>query len=360
MASETEVAAMRRAVELAGRGRGAASPNPVVGCVVLDATGATAGEGFYEHDRALHAEIRALIEAGDRARCGTVVVTLEPCRHRGRTAPCSAAIVAAGVRRVVVGARDPNPVAAGGADELRGAGVDVELGVLRAETERVNAAWFTAVRQRRPFVTWKYAASLDGRSAAADGSSRWITGEDARADVHRLRAESDAVIVGSGTLLADDPQLTARCPEARRQPLRVVADSGARTPGTARVLDGAAPSLVAVAEDAPAAGLEAATSVVRLPRGPDGLDLVALLTELYARGVVSALLEGGPTLAASFLRGGLVDRVVAYLAPLLLGGEGLPALAAAGVSTLGAGHRLRLEEVARIGADVRVTAGRAQ
>ena len=355
MANEFEVAAMRRAVELAGRGRGTASPNPMVGCVVLDASGAVAGEGWYECDRVLHAEIRALIQARGRARGGTLVVTLEPCRHSGRTPPCSEAIVAAGIRRAVIAARDPNPVAAGGAEDLRSAGVDVELGGF-PEAERLNEAWFTSIRRRRPFVTWKYAASLDGRSAAKDGTSQWITGTEARADVHRLRAESDAVIVGSGTLLADDPHLTARCPGPRRQPLRVVVDGRARTPRDARLLDDAAPSLVAVAEDAEAADLEGVTSVVRLPRGPRGLDLAVLMTDLYARGVVSALLEGGPVLAASFLRAGMVDRVVAYLAPLLLGGEGRSALADADVSTLTAAHRLRLDDVTRIGADVRMTA----
>lgn len=356
MANETEVAAMRRAYDLAERGRGAASPNPCVGCVVLDGFGAVVGEGLYECDRVLHAEVRALIEAGDRARGGTVVVTLEPCRHRGRTGACTEAILAAGVRRVVVAVCDPNPVAAGGADELRGAGVDVEVGVLAEQGERVNQAWLTSSRHRRPFVTWKYGASLDGRSAAADGTSQWITGSEARADVHRLRAASDAVIVGSGTVLADDPRLTARHPDVSRQPLRVVVDSAARTPPAAHVVDGTAPSLVAVSEDACAAHLEAATSLIRLPRGAAGLEPSALLGELHNRGVVFALLEGGPTLAASFLRAGLVDRVVAYLAPLLLGGEGHPALADTGISTLAAAHGLRFEEVSRIGADVRVTA----
>lgn len=358
MASESEIAAMRRAVDLAERGRWVASPNPTVGCVVLDASGIPVGEGYYDDDRVLHAEVRALIQAGDRALNGTAVVTLEPCKHVGRTGPCTAAIIDAGIRRVVVAVRDPHPRAGGGSEVLRAAGVDVEVGVLADAGERVNAPWLTFVRRDRPYVTWKYAATLDGRSAAADGSSQWITSAEARADVHRLRAESDAVVVGSETVLADDPRLTARAPGVQRQPLRVVVDTAARLPARARVLDGAAPTLLAIAEDAPDTPLEAQCGVIRLPRATGGLDVAALLAELHARDVVSALLEGGPRLAASFLRDGLVDRVVAYLAPMLLGEEGRAAVGEVGIATLTGAVRLKLADVARIGPDVRVTAER--
>jgi diaminohydroxyphosphoribosylaminopyrimidine deaminase/5-amino-6-(5-phosphoribosylamino)uracil reductase len=208
----------------------------------------------------------------------------------------------------------------------------------------------------RPFVTWKLGASLDGRIAAVDGSSRWITSEEARADAHRLRAESDAVVVGSGTQRIDDPQLTVRGTSVIRQPLRVVVDSNARTSTGARVLDSAAPTLIAVAEDADAAHLEARAEVVRLARDAAGLDLHALLDALAARHVRTILLEGGPTLAGSFLAAGLVDRVIAYIAPVLIGGGGRSAIEGAGATSIEEALRLRVEDVVRIGPDFRLTA----
>ncbi|GAA0359099.1 bifunctional diaminohydroxyphosphoribosylaminopyrimidine deaminase/5-amino-6-(5-phosphoribosylamino)uracil reductase RibD [Microbispora corallina] len=344
---------MRRAVALAARGQGGTSPNPVVGCVVLDASGEVAGEGFHAYAGGPHAEVVALREAGERARGGTAYVTLEPCNHTGRTGPCAGALLEAGVARVVVAVADPNPVAAGGAETLASRGVRVEAGLLAEEAERVNAAWLTFARSRRPYVTWKFAATLDGRSAARDGTSQWITSPEARAEVHRLRAESDAVLVGVGTVLADDPSLTARVPEPlRARPvLRVVADPGARTPASARVLDDAAPTLVAVADDAVVPPHLA--GAVRLPRADGGIHLRALMAELHGRQIVSVLLEGGPTLAGSFLREGLVDRVVGYLAPALLG-AGAAALGPAGVETIAEAHRLEFEEVTPVGPDLRI------
>jgi diaminohydroxyphosphoribosylaminopyrimidine deaminase / 5-amino-6-(5-phosphoribosylamino)uracil reductase len=235
--------------------------------------------------------------------------------------------------------------------------VDVEAQVLAAEASRVIGPWVTAVGRGRPHVTWKYAATLDGRTAALDGSSQWITGEAARADVHRERFRVDAVIAGVGTVIADDPHLTARDAPATRQPLRVVVDSDARTSPSARVLDGAAPTLVAVADDAPPSRLEglqaAGAEVLRLPRRDGHVDLSALLRALYDREVVIALLEGGATLAGSFVRGGLVDRIVGYHAPLMLG-AGAPTIADLGVTTLTDAIRLDLDEVDRIGNDVRI------
>lgn len=358
--SAAEIAAMRRAVELAARGIGTTSPNPVVGAVILDASGRVVGEGFHERAGGPHAEVVALQAAGVAARGGTAVVTLEPCNHTGRTGPCTHALIEAGVARVVAAVRDPYEAAAGGAETLAAAGIDVETGVLAEEAEQVNEAWLTFVRKQRPFITWKYGSSLDGRVAAADGSSRWVTSTEARADAHRLRAESDAVIVGSGTVLADDPHLAVRKAEVRRaQPLRVVVDSEARTPPTARVLDDAAPTLIAVAEDADADHLaKGGAQLLRCPRalaGP-GLDLTALTRALHERDVVSVLLEGGPTLAGAFLAEGLVDRVVAYIAPVLIGGGGLPALSGLGAPSIDAALRLRLDEVATIGPDVRLVA----
>jgi len=355
---------MRRAMELAASVVGATSPNPPVGAVVLDAAGAVVGEGATRPPGQAHAEVVALAGAGERARGGTAVVTLEPCAHTGRTGPCADALVAAGVARVVYAVDDPDPVAAGGADRLRAAGVDVEAGVLAEEAARgALEPWLRAVRDHRPYVTWKLAATLDGRVAAADGSSRWITGEAARADVHRLRATVDAVAVGVGTVLADDPVLTVRAPDgtpAARQPLRVVLDARGRTPRTARVLDGTARTLVVLGPAAPdptgATDAAGRVEVLRVPPAPGGgLDLAAVLRDLHDRGVRHLLLEGGPTLAGSFVRSGLVDRVVAYLAPALLG-AGPAALGPAGIGTIGEALRLEPDDVTTFGPDVRITA----
>ncbi|HLV59566.1 MAG TPA: bifunctional diaminohydroxyphosphoribosylaminopyrimidine deaminase/5-amino-6-(5-phosphoribosylamino)uracil reductase RibD [Natronosporangium sp.] len=346
MATQAELAAMGRAVELAARGLGTTSPNPVVGCVILDADGAVVGEGFHAYAGGPHAEIVALAQAGERARGGTVVVTLEPCDHHGVTGPCTEALIRAGVKRVVIGVKDPHPRAAGGEQRLRAAGIDVEVGVRQAEVEAGNIFWLTAVRRGRPYVIWKYAATLDGRSAAADGSSMWITSEAARMDVHAHRCTVDAVIVGVGTVLADDPQLTARNLRdgslAIKQPLRVVVDSAGRTPPDARVRDGSAPTWIATAAE--------------FGGGPDDqVDLNALLKRLYERDVRAALLEGGPRLAGAFLSAGLVDRVVGYLAPKMLG-AGPNALVDTGITTISEAIELELIDVTRIGPDLRFTA----
>ena len=331
MASSSEIAAMRRALAAAARGP-AHGPNPRVGCVILDAAGAVVGEGRHEGAGTPHAEVVALAAAGPAARGGTAVVTLEPCDHTGRTGPCSHALLDAGVARVVIAADDVNPVAAGGARTLRAAGVDVETGALADDSRALNRYWEFAVGTGRPFVTWKFAATLDGRSAAADGTSRWITGPAARADVHARRATSDAVLVGTGTVLADDPQLTVRDADGRpvaRQPLRVVL--GRRPlPPTARVLDGDAETLVLADRD-PALALK----------------------QLHEREVRHVWLEGGPTVAAAFWRAGLVDEVVAYLAPALLG-AGAAAVGDLGITTIGQAARLVPSEVRRLGDDVLV------
>jgi diaminohydroxyphosphoribosylaminopyrimidine deaminase/5-amino-6-(5-phosphoribosylamino)uracil reductase len=276
--------------------------------------------------------VTALARAGERARGSTVVVTLEPCAHTGRTGPCADALIAAGVTRVVIAVPEPTAPAGGGADRLRAAGIDVEVGVERAEAEDgALAGWLTGVREHRPFVIWKVAATLDGRVGAADGTSRWITGEVARTAVHALRATCDAVVVGSGTVLADDPQLTVRDADGRnvaRQPLRVVADRSGRVPPVARVLDDAAPTHVSRAAD-PA----------------------ALLAELFDRDVRRVLLEGGPTLAAAFLRQGLVDEVLVHVAPKLLG-SGPTLVGDLGIATIADALDLTLVEVTRLGGDV--------
>lgn len=359
MATPAETAAMQRALVLAASAVGSTNPNPPVGAVALSADGRIVGEGCTQQVGGAHAEVVALAAAAEAAADGTLVATLEPCRHVGRTGPCTDAIVAARVRRVVFAVGDPNGEAAGGAEVLRGAGIDVESGLLADDARVTLGPWLTAVRRRRPHVTWKYAATLDGRTAAPDGTSRWITGPEARRDVHRLRLASDAVVVGIGTVLADDPQLTVRDEVAARQPLRVVVDGSGRTPLSARVLDDAAPTLVAVGADADPERVKALRSssadVVELPRREGRIDLGALLVELFERDALLLLLEGGATLAGSFVRDRLVDRVVGYYAPALLG-AGPPVLGAAGVTTIGEAVRLDVDNVTRIGADVRIDA----
>jgi diaminohydroxyphosphoribosylaminopyrimidine deaminase / 5-amino-6-(5-phosphoribosylamino)uracil reductase len=337
MASQDEVAAMRRALDLARAPGVPLGPKPRVGCVLLDGSGAVVATGHHRGAGTPHAEADALAQAGPRARGATAVVTLEPCNHTGRTGPCAQALAQAGVSRVVFGQPDENPAASGGADALRAAGVDVEGGVLAAEAAQVNRVWTFAMRHRRPFVTWKYAATLDGRSAAADGTSQWITSLAARRDVHRLRAECDAVVVGTGTVLADDPRLTVRDADGQplaEQPLRVVVGRS-EIPADARVLDSVAETLLLHTHD---------------PH--------EVASELFARDRHHVWLEGGPTLAGAFLRGGLVDEVVAYLAPVLLG-AGRHALDDAGISTLTEAVRLDVTDVSPIGPDLRLT-GRPQ
>ena len=359
MASPDEVAAMRRALALSVAALGSTNPNPSVGAVVIDAGGHVVGEGSTAAAGGEHAEVRALRAAGEAARGSTLIVTLEPCNHCGRTPPCTDAIVAAGVARVGYALADPHPIAQGGAGRLIRAGVDVEAGILADDVEVVLGAWICAAGRGRPFATWKYAATLDGHTSAADGTSRWITGAEARRDVHRERLHSDAVVVGIGTVLADDPALTVRAVPAPRQPVRVVIDSSARTPVTARVLDGSADTLIVVGDPADSDRVadlrRAGAEVVRLP-GPDGrVDLSSFATQLFQRGCYLVLVEGGATLAAALVRAGLIDRVVGYHAPALLGG-GSPVLGDLGIATISDALRFRLDDVSRVGEDVRVIA----
>lgn len=328
--------AMALAVAASERVRGTTSPNPPVGCVILDAGGEVVGEGATRPPGGAHAEVVALARAGERARGGTAVVTLEPCAHHGRTPPCTGALLDAGVARVVFAVADPNPKAAGGAEVLRAGGVLVEGGLSGEAVARGPLrAWLHFARTGRPHVTWKYAASLDGRVAAGDGTSRWISSPESRAEVHEFRAKVDAIVVGTGTVRTDDPRLTARTPrpgqDGARQPLRVVVGKSDLPPG-ARVLDD-----------------EAETMHLRT-HDPD-----VVLGALAARGVVDVLLEGGPTLAGAFTASGRVDRVLAYLAPKFLG-DGPQALRDAGVSTVTDAVGLVVEQVSMCGPDVRVSA----
>ena len=346
MASAVEVHAMQRAMDASRAVLGTTSPNPPVGAVVLDATGSVIAIGATHPIGGPHAEVVALQSAGDLAAGSTLVVTLEPCAHTGNTGPCVDAIQRAGVRRVVYAVPDPNPLAAGGAAVLSDAGIDVEAGVLADDVAAGPLeSWLHHIRTGRPFVTWKYAASLDGRVAAPDGSSRWVSGPEARADAHRLRAEADAVVVGIGTVLTDDPRLTVRDDEDRpaaRQPLRVILDTSGRTPADAAVLDESAPTLVLSGADLPVVG--------------GHIDPHAVLGVLHDRGIVNVLLEGGPTVAMAFVRAELVDRVIGYVAPKLIGGGGLPALAGEGAPSIDKAWQLRIVEVTQLGDDLRIVA----
>jgi diaminohydroxyphosphoribosylaminopyrimidine deaminase / 5-amino-6-(5-phosphoribosylamino)uracil reductase len=318
---------MTRALELACTPGVPTGPNPRVGCVLLDAEGRTVSEGFHRGAGTPHAEVDALQRAGDRARGTTAVVTLEPCNHSGRTGPCAQALVEAGVARVVFAQSDPNPVAAGGAQTLKEAGVEVGQGLLVEEAREVNRVWTFAVEHGRPFVTWKFAATLDGRSGAADGTSRWVSSPAARLDTHRLRGLSDVILAGTGTVLVDDPELTVRDAQGRpvpHQPLRAV--MGLReVPAGRRVLNAAAETVLLATRDPAEA-----------------------LGELFARDRQHVFLEGGPTLGAAFLKAGLVDEVVAYVAPMLLG-AGTSAVADLGITTISDAVRFDVVDIRVVG-----------
>jgi diaminohydroxyphosphoribosylaminopyrimidine deaminase/5-amino-6-(5-phosphoribosylamino)uracil reductase len=360
---DPDAAFMDLALRLARKGAATVSPNPAVGAVVVAGgmAGGMAGTGWHRRPGEDHAEVIALREAGDAARGATLYVTLEPCTHHGRTPPCVDAVLGAGVGRVVVAMADPDPRVAGrGIAALRAAGVSVEVGLRGKEAELLNEAYGLHRRLGRPFVTYKAAATLDGATAALDGSSQWITGPAARRDVHRLRAASDAVCVGVGTVLADNPSLTVRGVASSRRPLRVVVDTFGRTPPEAQVLSPGTPTVVAVTDAAPAAARatleEAGAEVLCLPAEGGRVSLPALLGALGARPVASLLLEGGPTLAASFVTAGLVGRYLVYLAPALMG-EGTPGILQGwGAAGIGDARRLALRSVRRIGEDLRVEA----
>jgi diaminohydroxyphosphoribosylaminopyrimidine deaminase / 5-amino-6-(5-phosphoribosylamino)uracil reductase len=354
---------MWRALELAALGRGLVSPNPMVGAVVVR-DGRVVGEGWHEGPGMPHAEARALGAAGTLARGATIYCTLEPCDHVGRTPPCTSAIIESGVVRAVVAAGDPNPLVDGrGFDRLRASGVEVVGGVLEEPSRRLNAAFERHVVSGLPFVTLKSAASLDGKTAAPDRSSRWITGEAAREDAHHLRAASDAIVVGAGTVIDDDPALTVRDPSyCGHPPLRVVVDASGRVPAHARVFDGSAPTLIATTGLAPREAVDAWTAAGAdvesfEPDEMGGVCLPDMLAHLGKRDVQGLLLEGGATLAWSFVEQHLIDRVVLYLAPKLIGGAQAPGvLMGEGFAPIGRAVGLRIVSVERIGDDLKVEA----
>jgi diaminohydroxyphosphoribosylaminopyrimidine deaminase/5-amino-6-(5-phosphoribosylamino)uracil reductase len=351
---------MRAALALARRGLGNAWPNPAVGCVLVK-DGRVIGRGWTQPGGRPHAETEALRRAGDAARGATAYVTLEPCSHHGRTPPCCEALAEAGIARVVMAMRDPDPRVNGrGLAMLRGAGIAVEEGLLEAEARALNAGFFRRIQAGMPVVTLKLASTLDGRIATASGESRWITGEAARREVHALRARHDAILVGSGTVLADDPDLTCRIPGMERVPmLRVVADGRLRTPPNARLVQsaGVAPVLVITAPGHPPAAqapfIAAGADIITAPaHAGGGLDLPSLLRALGRRGVTRVLAEGGAGLAAALLRQGLVDRLVWFHAPAVMGGDGHPAIEGLRLAALSAMPRFRRTALRAIGDDM--------
>ena len=354
-----DTAHMRAALSLARRGVGNTWPNPSVGCVVVR-DGRVAGRAVTAAGGRPHAEPVALEMAGAACAGATVYVTLEPCCHHGRTPPCTDALIAAGVSRVVIAARDPDPRVNGqGISRLRAAGIQVDEGLLGDEAAEVIAGFATRVRLGRPLVTLKLASTLDGRIATRSGESRWITGEAARRAVHALRGRHDAVMVGVGTALADDPDLTCRLPGFRPNPVvRVVVDSSLRTPLTSRLVRTAAdaPSWFLAGETADparrAAFIAAGAKIFALPRAGEGIDLAAGLIALAGEGITRVLVEGGAQLAAALLRADLVDRVAWFHAPSVMGADGWPAAQAFGIQALAAMPRFERSFAMPLGADM--------
>jgi diaminohydroxyphosphoribosylaminopyrimidine deaminase / 5-amino-6-(5-phosphoribosylamino)uracil reductase len=366
MYSPFDTRMMARALQVARRGQYSAMPNPHVGCVLVR-DGHVIGEGFTRPVGGNHAEIEALLAAGDAAGA-TAYVTLEPCSHHGKTGPCADALVRAGVAHVVVALLDPNPLVAGqGVDKLRAAGITVACGLLEAEARRIIPGFIARMTRGRGRVRAKLAMSLDGRTAMADGASQWISGAAARRDVQRLRAMSCAIVTGVNTVLADDCALTVRSGELAssrnaaaladgRQPLRVVLDSRLRTPAGAQVLKGDAPTLFChdAAVAVPVAIASSTAQRLALPRGEHGLDLAALMNHLAAQQCNEILVESGPRLAGALLQSGLLDELIVYMAPALLGDRARPLLALP-LTHMADKIQLQVEDVRKVGADWRFT-----
>ena len=355
--SDADRAHMAHALALAGRGLYTTTPNPGVGCVIVR-DGAVIGEGWHERAGGPHAEVNALADARGRgldARGATLYVTLEPCNHTGRTPPCAAEVVAAGIARVVAAMADPNPAAAHGAGRLRAAGIAVDIGLLEDEARELNIGFASRMTRGRPWVRLKAAASLDGRTALVSGESQWITGEAARADGHRWRARACAILTGIGTVRQDDPQLSVRSVATPRQPRRIVVDRHAETPPAARVLAGEAALIVTAGGRNPdwPGGVE----VLTLPDANRRIDLPALMRALGERGVNELHVEAGAKLNGALLAAGLVDELLLYLAPCLLGdpGRGVAEFATA-IGRLSDRIRVAIHDVERVGDDLRLLA----
>lgn len=356
--SASDHAHMARALQRAGRGLATTMPNPRVGCVIARGD-EVLGEGWHQRAGGPHAEADALAAAGAGARGATAYVTLEPCAHHGRTPPCADALIEAGVARVVIASADSSQQSAG-IDRLRAAGIQVETGLMQAQARELNRGFFSRIERGRPWLRVKLAMSLDGRTALASGESKWITSPGARADVQRWRARSSALLTGIGTVLADDPALTVRPQEAGEAadmpfvpPLRVVLDRRLRTPAGVRLLDGSAPTLLLHGAGTPVPAHLAAVECQALAETPHGLDLAAVLAELGARGMNEVQVEAGPILSGALLAAGLVDEVLLYIAPVLLGDAARPLFSLPPLSDMAARWQLETIEQCQVGPDLR-------
>lgn len=353
---------MRRALDLANRGQGLVSPGPLVGCVIVDSRGAVVGEGFYVYEQVKHAETYALEQAGARAKGATAYVSLEPHAHHGRTPPCTDALIKVGIARVVAPIEDPNPKVSGkGFEHLRAAGVDVSVGLLAGEAEKLNEKYLHFMRTGRPFVHLKLAASLDGKIATRTGDSRWITGPESRARAHELRHEYDAILIGTGTALTDDPLLTDRSGKKRRRQLvRVVLDETLNISPDSQLVKTAneSPVLIFAGDSAPASKSErlesAGVEVIR--DAANGRDLAMILEELGQRSLQGVLVEGGGNVAGNFLDAALVNKVSFFIAPMIIGGREAPtAVGGKGAETLADALDLQDLEISQRGRDIEVT-----
>jgi diaminohydroxyphosphoribosylaminopyrimidine deaminase/5-amino-6-(5-phosphoribosylamino)uracil reductase len=361
--SARDHAVMARALRLAEHGLATTRPNPRVGCVIAHADDIV-GEGWHRQAGGPHAEVFALRAAGERAHGATAYVTLEPCGLHGRTPPCADALIAARVARVVIASEDPFQHSGGALERLRAAGIVVDTGLMRAAARDLNRGFFSRIERARPWLRVKLAMSLDGRTALADGTSKWISGEAARADVQRWRARSCAILTGSGSVLADDPYLTVRLTAAEFDPLigsetpippplRVVLDRRLRTPAQAHVLDGSAPTLLLHAADAQASAANGVERVA-VESGKDGLDLADVMRVLAARAINEVQVEAGPTLCGALFAAGLVDELLLYMAPVLLGDSARPLLVLPPLSEMAARWKLRVMEQRQVGDDLRL------
>jgi diaminohydroxyphosphoribosylaminopyrimidine deaminase/5-amino-6-(5-phosphoribosylamino)uracil reductase len=349
---------MARALELAGRGLYTATPNPRVGCVIVH-DGAVAGEGWHERAGAAHAEVNALAAAGSRARGATAYVTLEPCVHQGRTGPCTEALIKAGVARVVAAMRDPNPLVSGkGSERLQQSGIRVEAGLFGDEARELNVGFVSRMTRGLPWVRLKVAASLDGKTALANGRSQWITGEAARRDGHHWRARACAVLTGAGTVRDDDPRLTVRDVPTTRQPLRVVVDSKLETPPAAKILEGGGVLVAAAREDkAKVAALRAkGAEVIVMPNREGKVELGDLFRELGRREMNEVHVEAGLRLNGSLLREGFVDELLVYLAPSIIGDKAQGMFELPELADLAGRRQLVIRDLCAVGSDIRVMA----
>jgi diaminohydroxyphosphoribosylaminopyrimidine deaminase / 5-amino-6-(5-phosphoribosylamino)uracil reductase len=359
MFSSADYRFMAQALQLAEKGLYSASPNPRVGCILVRDS-QVVGSGWHERAGGHHAEINALAAAGAEARGATAYITLEPCSHQGRTPPCSDALIKAGIQKLIIAMEDPNPLVSGrGCASLKAAGIEVQAGLMEAEARALNIGFISRMTRQRPWIRMKIAASLDGKTALNNGSSQWITGEAARRDGHRLRARSCAILTGIGTVLADDPELTVRHINTSRQPLRVVVDSRLDIPIDAGLLRGGGELIfTATASEGKIMALrEVGACVIVLPGGDGGVDLAGMMQQLADFEINEVLIEAGFKLNGSFINTGLVDELVIYFAPCLIGDAARGMLKLPELANLADKRALRINDVRMVGTDIRLSAG---